>query len=156
MLTNPFATTTGSNVVTVTQVAHGVTNGNAVIFSNATATGGISAPLLNTLFYPTVANANAYTITVQANATSNVAAGGGNVIAYTQTGTHGWGQAFTSGIGQQLRLWTNDNYGQDLFIAPRGGSIFYWIPVGSTYPSNVAGGLTTRSQLLSANNRCWV
>jgi hypothetical protein len=146
---NPFATTTGSNVVTVTQVAHGVTNGNAVIFSNATATGGISAPLLNTLFYPTVANANAYTITVQANATSNVAAGGGNVIAYTETGTRGWGEGFTSGIGEQLRLWTNDNYGQDLFIAPRGGSIFYWIPTGSTYPSNIAGGFTTRSQLLS-------
>jgi hypothetical protein len=150
--TNPFATTTGSNVVTVTQIAHGITNGNAVIFSNATATGGISAPLLNTLFYPTVANANAYTITVQTNATSNVAAGGGDVIAYTQTGTHGWGQGFTSGIGQQLRLWTNDNYGQDLFIAPRGGSIFYWIPTGSTYPNSTAGGFGTRAQFLSVQS----
>jgi hypothetical protein len=150
--TNPFATTTGSNVVTVTQIAHGVTNGNAVIFSNATATGGISAPLLNTLFYPTVANANAYTITVQTNATSNVAAGGGDVIAYTQTGSHGWGQGFTSGIGQQLRLWTNDNYGQDLFIAPRGGSIFYWIPIGSTYPNSTAGGFGTRAQRLSTQS----
>jgi hypothetical protein len=149
---NPFSTTTGSNVVTVTQVAHGVTNGNAVIFSNATATGGISAPLLNTLFYPTVANANAYTITVQTNATSNVAAGGGNVIAYTQTGTHGWGQGFTSGIGQQLRLWTNDNYGQDLFIAPRGGSVYFWLPAGSVYPSNVAGGFGTRAQYLSVQS----
>jgi hypothetical protein len=150
--TNPFATTTGSNVVTVTQIAHGITNGNAVIFSNATATGGISAPLLNTLFYPTVANANAYTITVQTNATSNVAAGGGDVIAYTQTGSHGWGQGFTSGIGQQLRLWTNDNYGQDLFIAPRGGSIFYWIPTGSTYPNSTAGGFGTRAQFLSVQS----
>jgi hypothetical protein len=150
--TNPFATTTGSNVVTVTQIAHGITNGNAVIFSNATATGGISAPLLNTLFYPTVANANAYTITVQTNATSNVAAGGGDVIAYTQTGSHGWGQGFTSGIGQQLRLWTNDNYGQDLFIAPRGGSIFYWIPTGSTYPNSTAGGFGTRAQRLSTQS----
>jgi hypothetical protein len=150
--TNPFATTTGSNVVTVTQIAHGVTNGNAVIFSNATATGGISAPLLNTLFYPTVANANAYTITVQTNATSNVAAGGGDVIAYTQTGTHGWGTGFTSGIAQQLRLWTNDNYGQDLFIAPRGGSIFYWIPTGSTYPNSTAGGFGTRAQFLSVQS----
>ena len=148
-LTNPFATTNGSNSVVVTQTAHGLSNGQAVIFANATATGGVSAVLLNTLFYPTVANANAYTITVQANATSNVAAGGGNVIAYTQTGTRGWGTGFTSGIGQQLRLWTNDNYGQDLFIAPRGGSIFYWIPAGSAYPSNIAGGLTTRSQALS-------
>jgi hypothetical protein len=139
-LTNPFATTTGSNVVTVTQTAHGLSNGNAVIFANATATGGVSAVLLNTLFYPTVANANAYTITVQTNATSNVAAGGGNVIAYTETGTHGWGEGFTSGIGQQIRLWSNDNYGQDLIIAPRGGSVFYW---------TAATGLATRAQPLS-------
>jgi hypothetical protein len=126
-LTNPFTTTNGSNVVTVTQTAHGLSNGNAVIFSNATATGGISAVLLNTLFYPTIANANAYTVTVQANATSNVAGGGGNVVVYAETGTRGWGEAFTgTGIGQQLRLWTNDNYGQDLVIAPRGGSVFYW------------------------------
>lgn len=147
-LTNPFATTNGSNSVVVTQTAHGLSNGQAVIFANATATGGVSAVLLNTLFYPTIANANAYTITVQANATSTTT-GGGNVIAYTQTGSRGWGTGFTSGIGQQLRLWTNDNYGQDLFIAPRGGSIYYWIPAGSVYPSNIAGGLTVRSQLLS-------
>ena len=146
---NPFATTTGSNVVTVTQIAHGVTNGNAVIFSDATATGGISAPLLNTLFYPTVANANAYTVTVQTNATSNVAAGGGNVVAYTETGDYGWGEGFTSGIGQQLRLWTNDNYGQQLFIAPRGGAVFYWIPVGQQYPDTTSGGLDTRAQSLA-------
>jgi hypothetical protein len=151
-LTNPFATTNGSNVVTVTQTAHGLSNGNAVIFSNATATGGVSAVLLNTLFYPTVANANAYTITVQVNATSNVAAGGGNVVAYTQTGTRGWGAAAVVGIGQQLRLWTNDNYGQELFIAPRGGSIFYWIPTGSVYPNATAGGLETRAQRLSTQS----
>jgi hypothetical protein len=38
-----------------------------------------------------------------------------------------WGSAFTSGgIGQQLRIWTNDNFGQDLIFAPRGGEIYYW------------------------------
>jgi hypothetical protein len=152
-LTDPFATTNGSNVVTVTHTAHGLSNGNAVIFSNATATGGISAVLLNTLFYPTVANANAYTITVQANATSNVAAGGGNVTVYAETGTHGWGQAFSgTGIGQQLRLWTNDNYGQQLFIAPRGGSVFYWLPAGQSYPSSLSGGLNVRAQSLATQS----
>jgi hypothetical protein len=150
-LTDPFTTTNGSNSVVVTQVAHGLSNGKAVIFSNATATGGVSAVLLNTLFYPTVVNANAYSITVQINANASVT-GGGNVIAYTQTGTRGWGTGFTSGIGEQLRLWTNDNYGQELFISPRGGSIFYWIPAGSVYPSNIAGGLTVRSQLLSTQS----
>ena len=38
----------------------------------------------------------------------------------------GWGTAATVGIGQQLRLWTNDNFGEDLIIAPRGGAIYYW------------------------------
>jgi len=150
-LTDPFTTTNGSNVVTVTQTAHNLANGQAVIFANATATGGVSAVLLNTLFYPSVVNANAYSITVQVNANASVT-GGGNVIAYTQTGSHGWGQGFTSGIGQQLRLWTNDNYGQDLFIAPRGGSIFYWIPTGSTYPNSTAGGFGTRAQFLSVQS----
>ena len=150
-LTDPFTTSSGSNVVTVTQTAHNLTNGKAVIFSNATATGGVSAVLLNTLFYPSVVNANAYSITVQVNANASVT-GGGTVIAYTETGDHGWGEGFTSGIGQQLRLWTNDNYGQELFIAPRGGSIFYWIPIGSIYPNSTAGGLETRAQRLSTQS----
>ena len=141
-LTDPFATTNGSNVVTVTQTAHGLSNGNAVIFANATATGGISAPLLNTLFYVTTVNVNAYTVTAQVNATSTVAAGGGTVTVYAQTGTHGWGTAFTSGgIGQQLRLWTNDNFGQDLVIAPRGGQVSYW---------DANTGLSVRALLLSS------
>jgi hypothetical protein len=150
-LTDPFTTSSGSNVVTVTQTAHNLTNGKAVIFSNATATGGVSAVLLNTLFYPTVVNANAYSITVQVNANASVT-GGGTVLAYTETGDHGWGEGFTSGIGQQLRLWTNDNYGQELFIAPRGGSIFYWIPTGSVYPNSTAGGFGTRAQYLSVQS----
>lgn len=55
-------------------------------------------------------------------------AGGNNVVVYPQFGTRPWGSGFSSGIGvaQQLRLWSNDNFGQDLVIAPRGGSIFYW------------------------------
>ena len=125
VLTDPFTTSSGSNVVTVTHTAHNLANGQAVIFGNATATGGISAPLLNTLFYVTSVNANAYTVTVQVDANASVS-GGGTVSEYAQTGTRGWGTAFSSGIGQQLRLWSNDNYGQDLVIAPRGGSIFYW------------------------------
>lgn len=38
-----------------------------------------------------------------------------------------WGSAYTgAGLGSQLRIWSNDNYGQDLIFAPRGGEIFYW------------------------------
>ena len=140
VLTNPFDTVNTSNVVTVTHVGHGLSNGNAVIFANAAATGGIPAVLLNTLFYPTVANANAYTITAQIDATANVTGGGGTVTVYAETGTRGWGDPFTSGIGQQLRLWTNDNFGQDLILAPRGSSVFYW---------DAALGVQVRAELLS-------
>jgi len=46
------------------------------------------------------------------------------------TGTTGWGDAFDTtfgtGVGQQMRLWSNDTYGQDLLISPRGGDIYYW------------------------------
>jgi hypothetical protein len=138
VLTNPF-TTNGTTTVTVAHTAHGLSNGAAVIFTNASATGGIPAPLLNTLFYPTIVNAAAYTITTQVTANASVT-GGGTVTAYAQTGTRGWGTGFSSGIGQQLRLWSNDNYGQDLVIAPRGGSVFYWV---------AATGLATRAQYLS-------
>jgi hypothetical protein len=41
-------------------------------------------------------------------------------------GFYGWGNAAPVTVGQQLRLWTNDNYGEDLVFAPRGGAIFYW------------------------------
>jgi hypothetical protein len=52
-----------------------------------------------------------------------------------------WGSAYDVGIGQQLRLWTNDNYGTDLVLAPRGGPIFYW---------QDSSGVSTNAKYLSA------
>ena len=52
-----------------------------------------------------------------------------------------WGSSYSSGIGQQLRLWSNDNFGADLVIAPRGGPIFYW---------KDSTGVSTRAQYLSS------
>jgi hypothetical protein len=66
--------------------------------------------------------------------------GGDSVVVYPQFGSRPWGSAADVGVGQQLRLWTNDNFGEDLIIAPRGGPIFYW---------DVTTGLTVRAQYLS-------
>jgi hypothetical protein len=55
--------------------------------------------------------------------------GGSAVTAYPEYGIRGWGQAADVGIGSQLRLWTNDNFGQDLVLAPRGGKIYYWAAI---------------------------
>lgn len=51
-------------------------------------------------------------------------------------GTTGWGNATAGagvGVGQQMRIWTNDNYGQNLLMAPRGGQIYYWVNNVATF-----------------------
>jgi hypothetical protein len=64
----------------------------------------------------------------------------GNGWGAAPWGFYGWGNAAPVTVGQQLRLWTNDNYGQDLVFAPRGGAIFYW---------TATAGLSQRGQYLS-------
>jgi hypothetical protein len=68
-------------------------------------------------------------------------------------GTTGWGLAsniaFGSGIGQQMRLWSNDTYGEDLLINPRGGKIYYWVDNTATYPPAVE--LTTDVPIVATN-----
>jgi len=143
---NCFATTVGSNIVTVTINGNGSNTNDFVTFSGATAVGGIPAGSLNLEFQLTGLNSNTFTIVTDTDATSTVTAGGGTAIvaAFQLTtglsvyssgtgwgaggwGVTGWGLASTTtGVGNQLLLWTNDNYGQDLIVAQRGGGIYYW------------------------------
>jgi len=143
--TNPFSTTSGSAVVTVTQTAHGLTTGNWVSFTGATAVAGISDTILNAAYQVTVTGTNTYTInvaTINPGLTASATTTGGGTLAYVldQSGSYGWGTSYSAGIGQQLRLWSNDNFGSDLVIAPRGGPIFYWQDSNS---------VSTRAQYLS-------
>ena len=136
-LTNPFTCTSPGTTVTVTQTAHGLANGNAVYFNSISGNvcGIASAPFIKAIPI-TVVNANAYTFStvigvapgpVNTYTTSNNGPTGGTVVVSTPVAPfRGWGTAADVGIGQQLRLWTNDNFGEDLIIAPRGGSIYYW------------------------------
>ena len=131
-------------------------NGDFVILSNSTAVSTLSANLINQehqIFeYSTSGTYYALSSTSDNNlanisfSTAVVDAGGGNAITVKYEYPVGldiysigtgwgagpwnrgtWGSAFTGGgVGQQLRLWTNDNYGEDLIIAPRGGPIYYW------------------------------
>jgi hypothetical protein len=118
-------------------------------------TGAIAVPdtfINGSSFEITYVDANTYTITMVASAVYGSVGGGSAVIAYPQYGSRPWGSAASVGIAQQLRIWTNDNFGQDLFIAPRGGGIYYWLPAGQSYPSGAAGGLTTRAQSLAVQS----
>lgn len=135
---NPLATTNNSGTVVITQTAHGLVTGNYVVITGATTTNGIPAAVLNTTFDITYLTANTYSIETPGSlpdnsdagtitqATSTGTGGGSSVVIYPQTGARGWGTGYSTGIGQQLRLWSNDNFGQDLVIAPRGGGIYYW------------------------------
>jgi hypothetical protein len=137
-LTNPFtAASIGVSVLTVTQSAHGLTSGDYVYFSSISADAcGINRLVLQKSFVVTVTSSSTYTIStvigqapgpVNTYVTTSTAASGGTVVVSTPVApVRGWGTAATVGIGQQLRLWTNDNFGEDLIIAPRGGAVYYW------------------------------
>jgi hypothetical protein len=149
---NPLATTNNSGTVVITQTAHGLVTGNYVVITGATTTNGIPAAVLNTTFNITYLTANTYSIKTPGSlpnnsdagtiiqATSTGTGGGSSVVIYPQTGARGWGTEYSTGIGQQLRLWSNDNFGQDLVIAPRGGGIYYW---------KDSSGVTVRAKLLN-------
>lgn len=82
-VTNPFSTAINSSKVKVTVPAHGASNGDIVVFSNAAAFSGIAASTWNTdegFYVVSVIDSNTFTIDVGVVATST-AVGGGNVLA---------------------------------------------------------------------------
>ena len=154
-LTNPFAVTLGSAVITVTDVANGCVTGDFVTYSGATGLGGnITATVLNQEYQVTVVTADTYTITVDAlaNATDVSGSPGGGTVnaAYqlnvgpdSQIPLTGWGagawSAGTWGVGgttpTAIRVWSQSNFGQSLIFGPRGGGIYFW---------DATAGVTTR------------
>ena len=144
---NPFVATNGSAVITVTAAAHGAINNDFVTFSGAVTLGGnITATVLNAEYQITYVDANSYTFTATATANATDASGspggGASVVATYQLNTGpefqvplvGWGAgAWGSGswgsgnVGvDQLRIWSQSNYGEDLIFGPRGGAVYYW------------------------------
>ena len=138
---NPFATVINSTTVTVTDANAGFTNGDFVTFSGATNVGGLN---LNGEYQITVAGVatTVYTITAASAATSTATGGGAAVVAKYQVNVGpsyalpvvGWGAgpwgAGTWGIGVesniQMRIWSQNNFGQDLLFAPNNGEIYVW------------------------------
>jgi hypothetical protein len=139
---SPLHTNSGTSVINVTQAAHGMSNGTSIVLSGAVAVGGVSAAILNNSYVISNVATNTYDITLPSSYTAtSTATGGGSAVTVLQgSGSYGWGTSYSAGIGSQLRLWSNDNYGADLVIAPRGGPIFYWADSGT---------VSTRAQYLS-------
>ena len=165
-----FAATDGSATITVTDSSHGAVTGDFVTFSSATSLGGnITATVLNQEYQISlVTGTNTYEIiakdtsdaTVTANSSDSGNGGSGTDGVYLLNsgldvfvestgwgvGTWGagaWGSATALSDTNQLRLWTHDNYGEDLIINPRAGGIFRWVE---------NNGLSTRAVDLSSTS----
>ena len=148
-----FAATNGSSTLTVTDNGHGAVNGDFVTFSSAVSLGGnVTAAVLNQEYQiDTVTGTNTYTITAKNTAGTIVTAnasdsgnGGSAIDSVYQInsgteffvaatgwgvgtwGAGGWGSSTSLSAVNQLRLWTHDNFGEDLIINVRGGGIFRW------------------------------
>jgi hypothetical protein len=149
-----FSATNGSSTITVADTAHGAVAGDYVTFSGAASLGGnITAAVLNQEYrIDTVVNDNSFTIiakdtsdaTVTANSSDSGNGGGSTVGAYQINtgldtsvsgtgwgvgtwGREGWGDAAAAtGTTAILRIWTHDNFGEDLIINVRDAGIFYW------------------------------
>ena len=234
-----FAATTGSPIITVTDIAHGAQAGDFVTFSGAVSLGGnITATILNAEFQITsYVSSNQYTITASVNASAGDSGNGGasvigayqittgvdvfslnvgwgagtwggivfgtgsnqlngainnsvttitvdDTTAFTASGNilidsenisytsknstqflgctrglsgtgsgaaaahadnavvtqsttfTGWGSPAATGIGIQLRLWSQSNFGEDLIFNPRGGALYYWANAASASTFN--------------------
>jgi hypothetical protein len=58
---------------------------------------------------------------------SGAAASHADNATVTQSTTFtGWGSPAATGIGIQLRLWSQSNFGEDLIFNARGGALYYW------------------------------
>lgn len=134
------------STIVVTDNNHGAVQNDFVTFSGATTFGGFAVGNLNKeqqVFQ--YISTTQYSINIDGVFSTSAASGGGaSVVATYQVntgldvyviglgwgadpwGSGGWGLSGTTGVGQQLRLWSADNYGEDLVFNQRQGPIFYW------------------------------
>ena len=83
------------------------------------------------------------TITRGYQSTAAAHSSGDQVFQYPSTAT-GYGSAATTGVGIQLRLWSQSNYGEDLVFNPRGDAMYYWA-------NNASPNIYDRGQIIKAS-----
>jgi hypothetical protein len=150
---DPFTTSAGLTTVTVTDVGHGLLAGDYVVFDGAATFNGVTIDGEYTV--TTVIDADNYQIT-HTVAASGSGAGGGAVVTYEyeihigaadSVPGYGWGAgAWGSGTWgtarsattflNMARIWSLDNWGEDLIACPRGLAIYVW---------DRSAGVTTRA-----------
>tara|TARA_Y100000592_G_scaffold16850_1_gene25269 strand:- start:6137 stop:7987 length:1851 start_codon:yes stop_codon:yes gene_type:complete len=154
-----FAATNGSSTITATDTSHGAVVNDFVTFSSAASLGGnITAAVLNQEYQITaVPTVNTYEFTAKDTSGTTVTAnssdtgnGGSSTVGAYQINTglndflegtgwgagawgmSSWGSASSISAAGQLRLFSQDNFGEDLLFNARGGGIFFWDESGGT------------------------
>ena len=153
-----FAATNGSSTITATDNSHGAVENDFVTIAGAVSLGGlITAEVLNQEYQITSVTTNTYTFTakdtsgttVTANASDSGNGGSGvdgvyqiNVgldvyVASSGWGANPWGEGTfgsTTALSNtnQLRIWTHDNFGENLIINQRNAGIFKWVENNGT------------------------
>ena len=162
-----FAATNGSTTITATDSNHGAIINDFVTISGAVSLGGlITAEVLNQEYQITsVPSVNTFTFTATATANGSDTGNGGSgadaayqinvgLDVYVPStgwgsdywGSSTWGSVSALGANSQLRLWSHDNFGEDLLMCVRGAGVFYWDASSGTNNRAVA-----LSALTSAN-----
>jgi len=163
-----FAATDGSSTLTVTDDDHGASVNDFVTFSGAVSLGGVViAAVLNQEYQiESITSTDVYTViakdtdddTVTANSSDSGNGGSGGDGAYqisvgldTYVQGVGWGantwgggtfgSASSLSASGQLRLYSQDVFGDDLLINVRAGGVYYW---------DESSGATARAVALSA------
>jgi len=145
-LVNAISTTSSSAIVTITDTNHGAIQGDFVTLSSVSAAvGGIPAATLDAEYeILSIANTDAYTIQSSATASSAVGPTANCTVNYQlnigpseQTFGFGWGAGTwnagtwntprtTSQITLDARLWSINNWGEDLIITQKDGETYEW------------------------------
>ena len=159
-----FSASNGSSSITVSDTNHGANANDFVTFSGAATLGGlITADVLNQEYQvDSVTSSGVYVITAKDPTTGNIITanssdsgnGGSSVVGAYQInaglnsqvggtgwgagtwGSGGWGLASALTTSTEIRLWSHDNFGEDLIINARDSNLYYW---------DKSGGLSARA-----------
>jgi hypothetical protein len=168
-----FTCTSGSSTISVTDSSNGAVENDFVTFDNTATLGSsnITDSVLDQEYQiATITSANVYTIVAkdtdgdEVTADASVSGGGGgsttaeyqiNVGLDVYVDSSGWGagtwDAGTFGSVSalsdttNLRLWSHDNFGEDLIINARAGGIYYWDVSAKTLGTDRAVALSALS-----------
>lgn len=162
-----------TGIITVTQTAHGFSNGDRVKILGATATGGVTALQINLEFVIRGVTTNTYDLATAGTATSSVTGGGG-------TGTTVQGQ-IPAGSADQLagigygvgkygvglygtskssataevypRLWIAGNFGNNMILTPGNQTgLYQWLGDATVAPALVTNAPTAINYVFINND----